>query len=353
MVSSYQVVDLFCGAGGLAHGLMLEGFQIRAGYDIDPYCQYPFQKNNPGAVFVSQRVEELSPCEIASWYSGDAVSVLAGCAPCQPFSRYAQGRTDKEQRWRLVKRFADLVSAVLPDVVTMENVPDLVRFRQGLVFRGFVSQLESAGYHVYYAPCVFCPDYGIPQTRSRLVLIASRLAPVTLIEPTHNPEQYLDVHSAIGDLESLQAGEASETDRLHRAAKLSRRNLARIRASKPGGSWNDWPPELVAGCHRRSSGVTYQSVYGRMRWDEPSPTITTQAYAYGSGRFGHPEQDRALTLREAALLQTFPPDYEFVPPDEPVYFRRVGALIGNAVPVALGRAIAKSIEQSLVSPEEG
>jgi DNA (cytosine-5)-methyltransferase 1 len=90
-----------------------------------------------------------------------------------------------------------------------------------------------------------------------------------------------------------------------------------------------------------------------MRWDEPSPTITTQAYAYGSGRFGHPEQDRALTLREAALLQTFPPDYEFVPPDEPVYFRRVGALIGNAVPVALGRAIAKSIEQSLVSPEEG
>ncbi len=130
---------------------------------------------------------------------------------------------------------------------------------------------------------------------------------------------------------------------MHTSAGLTSINLARIKASKPGGSWRDWPKRLIADCHKSASGQTYPSVYGRMEWDKPAPTITTQCYGYGNGRFGHPEQDRAISLREAAILQSFPRSYKFIPANEPVNFKSTGRLIGNAVPVDLGRAIAKSI----------
>ena len=133
------------------------------------------------------------------------------------------------------------------------------------------------------------------------------------------------------------------SDRMHAAASLSEINLARIRLSRPGGSWRDWPDDLVASCHKLPSGKTYPSVYGRMEWDKPSPTLTTLCYGFGNGRFGHPEQDRAISLREAAILQSFPESYRFVPDDSPVQFRIIGRLLGNAVPVNLGRAIGKSI----------
>jgi DNA (cytosine-5)-methyltransferase 1 len=148
-------------------------------------------------------------------------------------------------------------------------------------------------------------------------------------------------------LPPIEAGEADSKDMLHLASTLSDKNLERIRASKPGGTWRDWPHHLLADCHKVDSGKTYPSVYGRMEWDKPAPTITTQSYGFGNGRFGHPEQDRAISLREAAILQGFPKSYKFVPPGEVIHFKRVGRLIGNAVPVELGRAIAKSIIKHL------
>ena len=119
--------------------------------------------------------------------------------------------------------------------------------------------------------------------------------------------------------------------------------MSRIKASRPGGTWRDWPPDLQAACHQKKSGETYPSVYGRMAWDDVAPTITTQCFGYGSGRFGHPEQDRAISLREAAMLQTFPRRYKFVEPNDPVRFSKFGRLIGNAVPVRLGQHIGRSI----------
>src|SRR6185437_4792082 len=133
-----------------------------------------------------------------------------------------------------------------------------------------------------------------------------------------------------------------ERDPLHVACRLSELNLLRIKASKPGGTWRDWKPSLRAACHRRQTGDTYPSVYGRMEWDEPAPTITTQCFGYGNGRFGHPQQHRAITLREAAMLQTFPRKYDFVPKGQRVRFSQLGRLIGNAVPVRLGEIIAES-----------
>lgn len=136
---------------------------------------------------------------------------------------------------------------------------------------------------------------------------------------------------------------------MHVTSTLSNTNLKRIKASTPGGTWRDWPKHLVAECHKAASGRTYPGVYGRMEWDKPAPTMTTQCYGFGNGRFGHPEQDRAISLREAAILQSFPRSYAFVPSDGDVNFKVLGRLIGNAVPVDLGRAIARSITQHLAS----
>lgn len=180
-----------------------------------------------------------------------------------------------------------------------------------------------------------------------MAFFASLFGTVELVEPTHSPEQYVKVRQAIGHTEPISAGEVSATDALHKASALSPLNLQRIRASVPGGTWRDWPEELIAECHKRDTGKYYNNVYGRMEWDELSPTITTQCYGFGNGRFGHPEQDRAISLREAALLQSFPEDYAFTEAGKPVYFKVVARHIGNAVPVELAKAIARSIKGHL------
>jgi DNA (cytosine-5)-methyltransferase 1 len=164
-----------------------------------------------------------------------------------------------------------------------------------------------------------------------------------MIAPTVKGESYETVRDAIQTLASLKAGEMLVDDPLHQASKLSPLNLKRIRASKAGGTWRDWDGDLVADCHRKKTGKTYPSVYGRMPWDAPSPTMTTQFFGFGNGRFGHPHQNRAISLREGAILQSFPRNYKFVAKGEPIHVKIVGRLIGNAVPVKLGKAIGKSI----------
>jgi DNA (cytosine-5)-methyltransferase 1 len=333
------VVDVFCGIGGLTHGFVLEGFNVIAGIDSDDSCRYAYEHNN-GCLFVRQDIEETSADQIAALFPKETKKILIGCAPCQPFSKYAQKRK-KDQKWKLVDVFASLIEQVQPDIVSMENVPNFMSYDNGRVFRNFVQRLMSSYYTSHYL--AYCPAYGIPQNRERFLFFASKFGVVELVPPTHKPKDYVAAKQAIGNLSPLYAGEVDRNDPYHRAAKLSDLNLRRIRASKPGGSWKDWEEDLRTKCHIKDSGKGYRSVYGRMTWNEPSPTITTQAYAYGSGRFGHPEQDRGLSLRECALLQTFPSDYEFVQPDSPIYFRVTGRHIGNAVPVALGCIIAKSI----------
>lgn len=342
-----SVVDLFCGAGALTHGFVLEGFDVVAGFDADDSCRYAYEANNDGARFIHERVEDLTGEDITTLYRDGRIKILVGCAPCQPYSPYAKKNEDQEGRWRLVPKFADLICEVHPEILSMENVPDLVTFRGGEVYRAFVERLKDQGYRVTEYPEVYCPDYGIPQHRTRLVLFGSKYGDVELVEKTHSREEYRTVRDAIGHLEPLQAGQVSESDPLHKASSLSQLNLRRIRASMPGGTWRDWPAELVAQCHKKESGKGYASVYGRMAWDEPAPTLTAQCYGFGNGRFGHPEQDRAISLREAALLQTFPEDYQFVAPEDPVRFSAVGKLVGNAVPVELGRVIARSIKRHL------
>lgn len=331
-----SAVDLFCGVGGLTHGLEKGGIRVGAGVDLDGSCRFPYESNN-AAKFIERDIEDLRPNEIAPFFKDGAYSLLAGCAPCQPFSTYSRsGRNSEyESQWPLVLAFGRLVKKVKPDLVTMENVPQLVDHP---VFQKFIADLN--GYHVWWA-VVDCTEFGVPQTRKRLVLLASRLGKEGL-ELTGARKKARTVRQAIGALPSINAGETYANDELHVSSSLSDINLRRIRASRPGGTWRDWPRDLQAACHQKVSGATYPSVYGRMEWDSPAPTITTQCFGFGNGRFGHPEQDRAISLREAAILQTFPRNYRFAPKGTNVRFNRLGRLIGNAVPVKLGEAIAST-----------
>jgi DNA (cytosine-5)-methyltransferase 1 len=330
-------VDLFCGVGGLTHGLVRGGINVVAGVDIDPNCRFPFEANN-SATFLERDVDDLTAEGVKKFYKPGSLSLLAGCAPCQPFSSYSRsGRNQEyESQWPLVSAFGKLVRRVKPDLVTMENVPQLL---DHAVFEEFVASLR--GYKTWWS-VIECASLGVPQTRKRLVLLASRLGLKGLaIKPSDT--NVATVRSAIDGLPHLEAGECDPRDAMHAAPKLSPLNLQRIRASKPGGTWRDWPTELQATCHQRSSGATYPSVYGRMEWDRAGPTVTTQCFGYGNGRFGHPDQDRAITLREAAILQTFPRNYQFAPQGADIKFSRMGRLIGNAVPVRLGEVIARTL----------
>ncbi len=342
-------VDLFCGAGGLTRGLRDAGLAVAAGYDTDTACRYPYEFNNPGTRFHNRSVSALTGRALRRHYPDGHARILVGCAPCQTFSKYAQGLTnDDDPKWTLLKDFSRLVEEVKPDIVSMENVPELQRY---LIFEEFLAVLVKGGFHFTAdrtKQIVECLDYGVPQHRRRLVLVASRLGPIQLIPATHRPGRHRSVRDVLRNLPAIRAGEVSAADPLHRSSRLSERNLERIRASKPGGSWRDWPAKLRATCHKQTTGKSYPSVYGRIEWDKPSQTITTQFYGFGSGRFGHPEQDRGLSLREGAILQSFPRGYEFVEPDAEYSIKEVGRLIGNAVPVRLGRVIGRTINRHLL-----
>lgn len=330
-------VDLFCGVGGLTHGLVRGGIDIAAGFDIDPSCRYPFEANNPAA-FVECDVANLTAEQIAPYFAGAEVTLLAGCAPCQPFSTYSRSGRNREyeSQWPLVSAFGRVIKELKPDLVTMENVPQLADHP---VFEQLLKSL--AGYEKWWA-IVECSSIGIPQTRKRLVLLASRLGSKRL-PLAKGVARSATVRQVIGALPAIGAGESHSDDALHMSSSLSDLNLSRIKASHPGGTWRDWPLKLQATCQMRATGATYPSVYGRMEWDRPAPTITTQCFGYGNGRFGHPEQDRAISLREAAMLQTFPETYAFVPKGATIKFNKMGRMIGNAVPVRLGEVIAKSL----------
>lgn len=342
------VVDIFCGAGGLTRGLLDAGIPVVTGYDVDDACQFPYEHNNSGAEFKKISVTSLTGKLLRKNYPAGHTRILVGCAPCQTFSKYTQGlNNDKDPKWKLLDEFARLVRELRPEIVSMENVPELQRHS---IFKRFLATLKDEGFHFSEDrkdQIVYCPDYGIPQHRRRLVLLASRLGPIELIPPTHPPTKHRKVRDVLRRLPKITAGDVSSLDPLHRACDLSPLNLRRIRRSRPGGTWRDWPRELVAGCHKTKTGKTYKSVYGRMEWDQPSPTITTQFFGFGNGRFGHPEQDRAISLREGAILQSFPTDYKFVPPGGEYCFKTIGRLIGNAVPVRLGKVIGKSIRLHL------
>lgn len=341
-VKNIEAIDLFCGIGGLSCGLLQAGIKVKAGLDSDSSCKYAYEKNIQ-AEFIEADIANYDLNKLHTYYSENSIKVLVGCAPCQPFSSHTH-KTKKDrqsdQRWNLIDYFAKATEILKPDFISMENVRGLIKTD---IFQIFVEKLESLGYCITYK-IVFCPHYGIPQNRYRLVLTGGLNTTLAIPKPTHTNDQYTTVKDAIGNLPKIQAGETSVEDAFHKAKGMREINIKRIQQSKPGGTWRDWDKELLPNCYRKDSGQTYTSVYGRMFYEAQSPTITTQFFNYGSGRFGHPEQDRGLSIREGAVLQTFPIDYDF---GQDIAIATLGRHIGNAVPPRLGEVIGNQIMKNI------
>ena len=338
-----KVIDLFCGIGGLTHGLSNAGLNVVAGIDNDPMCKYAYVANNKSK-FILRDIEEVNAGDLTELYGNARVRILVGCAPCQPYSGLNQ-KDPGIKEMQPLEKFAKLIAEVKPDIVSMENVRGLAKKDKYPIFSRFIKILQSNSYNVDYK-IVNAADYGVPQNRYRLVLLASRLGDIRMIAPSN--KKRLTVRDAIGHLPAIRDGEKNQQDSIHVASKLSEINRKRIKITpRNGGNSQSWPKHLKPICHLRKSGKTFRNtVYGRMRWDQPAPTMTTQCTGLGNGRFGHPEQNRAISLREAAIIQSFPMHYNFA--DKNDYNKGdLAKFIGNAVPIALANAIGISIAKHI------
>ena len=338
-----KAIDLFCGAGGLTNGLRRAGWNVVAGIDVDDAVGATYRRNNPASRFVQADLREVTDDDARALARGvpSRELLLAGCAPCQPFSkqrgrRGVRGRSDST----LLGEFARLVVALRPRAVLMENVPGIAAVPGFSSFRRFVGTLRDCGYD-YDHRVLNARDFGVPQHRRRRVLLAIQDAPARLPEPPAPDAGARTVRGTIARFPAIDAGETHPDIANHQAARLSPLNLKRIKATPvDGGSRRDWKPELVLECHR-AVGTGFSDVYGRMWWDRVAPTLTSRCNSLSNGRFGHPEQNRAISLREAAALQTFHDDYEFSGAKN-----AIARWIGNAVPVAFAETLGAAIMRS-------
>ena len=346
---SVKVFDFFSGCGGASCGFRDAGMDIVFALDFEPDSKRTYQMNFPSTHFELKNIRETPITEVSSIVDAQKPSpvLFCGCAPCQPFTKQnrKQLKQEDDDRKSLLSRFAEFVEVCKPDIVFIENVPGIEEEKLSTEpFGGFLQSLRSTGYnHVKYSK-VRAMKYGIPQCRCRLVLLASRHGLIELPLETNGPgtdnPKYETVRNWIGNLPPIDAGEEHATVLNHRAAGLSERNLERIRSTAEGGGHRDWPEQLKLDCHKNTTG--YSDVYGRMAWDRPATALTTRCNSYSNGRFGHPDQDRAISIREAACLQTFPLDFRFEGS-----LASMARQIGNAVPVRLATIIGRHINKHL------
>ena len=335
-----KAIDFFCGIGGLTRGLLDAGIDVVAGTDIDDRCRKSFVKNNPGVHFVAQDITTIGIRNIRQWTNSRLFSnmLFAGCAPCQSFSKQCKGAKQPCDA-TLLTEFGRLVQMVKPGHILIENVPGIAKVNGFSTFRRFLQLLTDNGYQYAYE-VIDAKHFGVPQTRRRLVLIASRGRSTCLPDRKFGTRQrpFRTVRETISHFPELKAGESDATVLNHLAAALSPLNLERLRCTPhDGGDRRSWPIDYHLKCHSgQYSGHT--DVYGRMRWDQPAPTLTGRCNSISNGRYGHPEQDRAISLREAAALQTFPDGYEFIG-----FQNHIAQQIGNAVPVRLAEELGKQL----------
>ena len=337
-----KAIDLCCGAGGLTNGLRRAGWDVVAGIDVDDAVAPTYRRNNPASRFVHADLRNITDDDVRELVSGvpSRELLLAGCAPCQAFSKQ-RGRRGTRTRSdaTLLREFGRLVIALRPRAVLMENVPGIAAVPGFSSFRRFLKILHECGYD-YNHPVLNARNFGVPQHRRRRVLLAVLDVPAPLPEPVvpNAGARHVTVRNAIAHFPAIDAGEAYPGIFNHQAARLSPLNLQRVKATPAdGGSRRDWDQELVLDCHR-SEGTGFSDVYGRMWWDRVAPTLTSRCNSLSNGRFGHPEQDRAISLREAAALQTFSDDYEFSGSRNDI-----ARWIGNAVPVTLAEALGGAV----------
>lgn len=336
-----KAVDFFCCSGGVTNGFRKAGIKVLGGIDIEGAYKETYEKNNRGSKFLEADVATLEPEHLISQFgitrNMDNL-IFVGCSPCQYYTNLQTDKTKSSQSKMLLEEFKRFVDFFNPGFIFVENVPGLETKGESPLscFKNF---LQKKGYKID-EKVVNAADYNVPQSRKRYVLIASRVAAEIKI-PEVKVRNVKTVRDAIGNLPKVNAGYKDENKLMHWTADLAPINLERIRTtSHDGGNRLEWKDnqELQLNCYKGKDS-TFSDVYGRMFWDYPAPTITTKFHSFTNGRFGHPEQDRALSLREGALLQSFPASYKF-------YSNNIGVIarmIGNAVPPKLAETVGKEL----------
>ena len=351
-IAELTVVEGFAGGGGLAVGLRNAGLRTVAAIEMEPHAAATFKANHPDVHLFRQDIREVSGKELLK-LAGGRIDVFAACPPCQGFSSLTSKWRRDDPRNELVSEVGRLAHEMHPRAIMMENVPGLEAKGKPLL-EALIENLEAAGY-VPNCDVLQVADYGVPQRRRRLVLLAGRGFHIGMPEPTHSRtgsnglRKWRTLRDAIHGMEEpLTTAQARERGGAqlfawHVVRELSPQNRVRLKAAKPGGTWSDFPEEIRVNCHRRGY-KGFSNVYGRMLWDEPSSTITAGCVTLSKGRFGHPEEDRTISLREAATLQTFPPDYVFETP----HLDRACEIVGNALPCLFAEAIARRVRQAIL-----
>ncbi len=322
MKSKLNSIDLFAGCGGLTEGLQQAGFETKVAVEIEEKAILAFKMNHKNTKVIQKDIRKIKANEIKKHLNGEPLHLLAGCPPCQGFSsvrRLNRSENIYDERNDLILEYLRLVKELEPLTIMMENVPGLANYDK---FKETVKELEKLGYNPKF-DVVDVKGYGVPQSRKRLVMVGSRIGKLEIAKPNNKT---VTVRDTIGKLES----EDETTDEIHKIfPNHTEKVMERIRITpKNGGSRKDLPPEYTLPCHKKKN-VGFNDIYGRLRWDDYSTTITGGCLNPSKGRFLHPEKNRCITAREAALLQSFPKDYKF-----PTTIPRtaLALMIGNALP---------------------
>ncbi len=337
-----KAVDFFCSIGGVTQGFRSAGIDVLGGIDIDASCKETYEKNN-NTKFLTADVSSLEKEDVASFFKIRKKQddlIFVGCSPCQYYSNIKTDKTKSCQTRLLLADFQEFVDFYRPGYVFIENVPGLDNKPESPL--GKFKKFLVKNHYVFDEGVLNAKYFGVPQNRRRYVLVATRVKKEIKL-PQENKDNITTVRQAIGDpkiFTSIKAGHVDQSDLKHSSAKLNALNLKRIKATKHnGGDRRSWPKNLQPDCYSDHSG--HYDVYGRMSWDKPAPTITTRFVSYSNGRYGHPEQDRAISLREGATIQSFPLDYKFYSNSQGTIAR----MIGNAVPPKLAEEIGRCLKK--------
>ena len=350
-ITIYRAIDFFCGGGGMTCGLRQAGINVIAGVDLDRDAKETYEYNNPGTVFIQTNIKDLRNDYFEQSFNlqkNDDKMIFVGCSPCQFYSII---HSDKEKSFHskdLLMDFARFVDYYNPGYVLVENVPGILTHKYSIL-PVFLEKLKEIGYDNIIYKIVDMSYYGIPQSRRRFSLIATRLKNANIHLPIPEKKSMV-LREAIGQkngFPKIKAGNKDKSDFNHSVAGLSNKGLQRmIKTRHDGGSRLDWANdgELQLRCFVGKDN-SFKDTYGRMWWNKPSPTITTKFFSISNGRFGHPEEDRAISLREGATIQTFPKNYIF----KTGSIAATAKLIGNAVPPEYARRLGEVITKKLIA----
>jgi len=333
-------LDLYCGSGAVTAGMKSAGFQVIGAIDIDPIACATYRANHPEVNLIEEDIKTVSPKRFVNDLKG-SLDLLAVCAPCQPFSNRNRHKCNKDQRSKLVLEALVFVEELKPKLVFFENVPGLGRQP---VFKELAGRLVSLGYHLSPLKKIDAADMGVPQRRQRMILVGARDSDLLKEASKISFSKRQTVFDVIGNLPSPPVGIKNiENDALHYSRRHSAITVERLQhIQHDGGSRDELPEKLQLRCHQDLSKNSFPDSYGRLKWRDVAPTLTTGCTDLTKGRYAHPEEDRAITLREAARLQTFPDDYVFVGNAS-----QIATQIGNAVPPKMMHVIAKTLYSAL------